>query len=102
MSGLKVESGLLDDVQFGQIRDSVLANEGVSLTIATAADTDSLAVQVTRRLQQEMPIASRLVRVHQYFWLRMWLETGAFSGVGTHPSCKDDVRDFLFTIAKPA
>jgi hypothetical protein len=98
MSGLKVETGLLDDSRFSEIRSSVLAAESINMTLDQVRDAESLANHIARRLEQTMPVASRLVRVHQYFWLRTWLESGSFSGTGTLPAGLEDVHDYLYTI----
>ena len=62
------------------------------------ADADELTAAVAKMLEAKQPVASRLVRVHGYYWLRMWLETGAMSGVGTLPAGTDDVEDGLFMV----
>jgi hypothetical protein len=98
MSGLKVETGLLDDANVTEARASVLAAESVPVLVASVPDTEALTARIARKIEQAMPIASRVVRVHQYFWLRTWLESGAFSGNGTLPSGRNDVQDYLFTI----
>jgi hypothetical protein len=45
------------------------------------------------------PRASRLVRVHQFYWLRMWLETGAMgAGDGGIPRSREDVLDGIYIL----
>jgi hypothetical protein len=60
------------------------------------ADRDALSEAIVRVLEQHQPLAARLVRVHQYYWLRMWLESGALGNGSYAPSSADDVRDYLF------
>lgn len=98
MTGMKVESGLLVDARFTDARSRILAADSVPVTMGNATDTESLALRISRRLEQSGPIASRLVRIHQYYWLRTWMESSAFSGTGTLPAGIEDVRDHLFTI----
>ena len=98
MTGLKVESGLLDGKEFETARASVLSAEGVPIEMKLAADRDALTAAIVRALGQRQPLAARMVRVHQYYWLRMWLESGAMSGTGTVPPGPEDVQDYLFQV----
>ena len=96
MCGLRVESGLLAGRQFEQARNAVLAEDGIPAKIKPVADQDALTAGIVRAVELAQPIAAKLVRVHQYFWLRMWLETGATRGVGNIPRSAEDVEDHLF------
>ena len=98
MSGLKVESGLLPGTQFDAARSAVLAAEGVPVHMKLVADSDGLVAAIVRAVDQSQPLATRLVRVHQYYWLRMWLESGATQGTGTLPPGPEDVVDNLFLV----
>ncbi len=98
MCGLKVESGLLPRREFEQARGSVLATDGVPVRIKTVPDRDALTAGIVRAVEQAQPVATRLVRIHQYYWLRMWLESGATLGIGTVPPTAEDVEDHLFLI----
>jgi hypothetical protein len=98
MSSLKVETGLLPDTRFTEVRTGILAAESVPVTMGKAANAEELAVRIARKLEQGLPVASRLVRVHQYYWLRTWLEPAGFGGTGTLPASVDDVKDHLYTI----
>jgi hypothetical protein len=97
MCGLKVESGLLPGSQFHAARERILAADSVPVEMKSASDRDALTASVVRVLEQQQPVAARLVRVHQYYWLRMWLESGALAG-GQVPLSAEDVRDCLFVI----
>ena len=98
MTGIKVESGLLSSTQFEQVRSSVVAAEGLPEKLVTVADADALNTAIVRTLDQRQPIGSRLVRVHNYYWMRLWLESGAMSGAGKLPPNSEDVEDHLFVI----
>jgi Type II secretion system (T2SS), protein E, N-terminal domain len=102
MSGLKTESGLVDAEQLGAARSRLLECQGVSATIEAAADEDALAARVTAVLEQKQPLASRLVRLHQYYWLRIWLESGTKGKAGTVPASDEDMQDYIFTIGARA
>jgi hypothetical protein len=98
MSGLKVECGLLRKNQFAEARAKLLELDGVAATMFSVPDADVLAQKMAKVIETAQPLASRLVRVHQYYWLRVWLESGAMSGVGNLPTTGEDVQDYLFTI----
>ena len=99
MCGLKVESGLLAGRQFEHARSAVLAADGVPVKIKAVADRDALTAGIVRAVEQAQPVATRLVRIRQYFWLRMWLESGAMRGVGSVPPSSEDMEDHLFVVS---
>jgi CheY-like chemotaxis protein len=98
MSGLRVESGLVESTQLRAARASLLAVEGISTTMKAVADQDALAAQITAVLEQRQPLASRLVRLHQFYWLRLWLESGTRGEAGNLPRSHEDMHDCIFTI----
>ena len=102
MTELKVESGLLDGREFEPARRRLLEHESVPLKLEAAADLDDLSARITAILEQKQPLASRLVRLHRHYWLRVWLERDAMRGVGTLPKSSEDVGDFVFTLGGSA
>ena len=98
MMELKVESGVVEGASFEAARHRLLACDGVETKLETAEDNDAMAARITAILEQKQPIASRLVRLHQYYWLRMWLESGALGRTGNLPVTGEDVKDYVFTI----
>ena len=98
MSELKVESGVVEGAQFEIARRKLLACDGVEMKLEAAEDKDAMAARITAVLEQKQPIASRLVRLHQYYWLRMWLESGALGKAGSLPATGEDVRDYVFAV----
>ena len=100
MCGLKVESGLLAATQFQEVRAAVLGADGVPAHIRPVADRDALTAGIVRVLEKSQPVATRLVRIHQYYWLRIWLEAGATRGVANVPPGPEDVEDHLFLVGK--
>jgi hypothetical protein len=82
MTELKVESGLVRAEEYAAARNSLLECEGVPVKTETATEADSLAARITAILEQKQPVASKLVRMRQYYWLRLWLEASSRSGQG--------------------
>jgi hypothetical protein len=98
MSDVKVESGLVDDVGYNQARGRLLASEFVPAEMETVRDSEEMTVRIRELLEAKQPVAARMVRMHQYYWMRMWLETGAMSSAGTVPNSTEDVFDTIFSI----
>ncbi len=61
-------------------------------------DCEEMTLKIREQLEERQPVAARLVRMHQFYWLRMWLETGAMSTAGTVPGSTEDVHDTIFQI----
>jgi hypothetical protein len=99
MTELKVESGLVPTEEYEAARRNLFECEGVQVKTDTVAEADALAGRVTAILEQKQPVASKLVRIHQYYWLRLWLEAGAKGGPGTLPRDREDVLDYVFTVS---
>ncbi|MEO6803321.1 MAG: hypothetical protein ABI197_08770 [Granulicella sp.] len=97
MSGLRVESGLLDDFQFHQAHEILLEGAFAQTTRESFSDIDTLSIKMAAVLNRYQPVNSRVVRIHQHYWLRIWLETGAYSGVGSLPGSGEDVIDTVFS-----
>lgn len=102
MSGLRVENGLIDETEFDSARTRLLESKFVTAGQEFVADTDTLATKIAGILEQTQPVGSRLVRVHHHYWLRTWLESGAFSGTGRLPATGEDTTDILFTLGARA
>ena len=98
MNGLKVQSGLLETAQFRAAREQLLSCEGVGLKLETLQGRDALAARVATVLDQRLPLEARLVRVHQYYWLRLWLESGTVGRAGRLPVGGEDMADYVFTL----
>jgi Type II secretion system (T2SS), protein E, N-terminal domain len=98
MTKLKVESGVVDAAQFETARGRLLECDGVDLKLETVEDKDVMAAKITAILEQKRPIGSRLVRLHDNYWLRMWLESGTIGRSGSLPTTREDVMDHVFYI----
>lgn len=98
MTELKVESGVVQGSHFEAARSRLLACDGVEVRLEAVEDKDAMAGRITAILEQKQPIATRLVRLHQYYWLRTWLESGAIGRAGKLPATGEDVLDYVFTI----
>jgi hypothetical protein len=107
MTNLKVESGLVPTEEYRAARASLLEQDGVEVKSESVTDPEALAARVTAILEQRQPAASKLVRVHRYFWLRLWLENGAKGSkavqgaAGALPRGQEqaeEMLDYVFTV----
>jgi hypothetical protein len=99
MSGLKVESGLMDPSPWAAGRQRLGQCRFVEAAFEPVGKVESLPGRIAAALSRMQPMASRLVRVHQFYWLRMWLESGAMrTRDGGLPWTSEDVADRLYAV----
>lgn len=93
MSGLRVESGLVVESQFRLAHGRMLNAVFPGVELLEAASEPALVRALTRAVERERPVESRLVRVHHCLWLRMWnrAQPGPLPEVGS-------VRDLIGSI----
>jgi hypothetical protein len=72
MTGLRVESGLVRESEFLPAHQRMLQARFPHVELIEASSEPSLVRALARRLERFRPIESRLVRVHDCLWLRMW------------------------------
>jgi len=72
MSGLRVESGLVAESQFGPAHTRMLSAKFSAVELIEAVSEQAVARALAKSIEQARPVASRLVRVHDCLWLRMW------------------------------
>jgi hypothetical protein len=74
MSGLRVECGLVRESLFGPAHRRMLSARFPSADLIEAGSEPALARALAGAIERARPVASRLARVHEYLWLRMWRE----------------------------
>jgi hypothetical protein len=72
MSGLRVESGLVQGSEFQAAHTRMLSAVFPHVELLDAVSEPVLARALARCVERARPIDSRLVRVHDCLWLRMW------------------------------
>jgi hypothetical protein len=98
MCGLKVESGLLTTTQMESARTRVLAAESVPVRIRQVNDADGLTIAIVKLLEQKQPVGARLVRIHQYYWMRVWTEEASMPSRGGTQTTIEDTEDHIFLV----
>lgn len=90
ISSMRVVAGLVRDSEFPAAQARYVAAETPPTRILEVANIVVLARTLAKLIEVEKPVESRLVRIHETWWLRMW-RRGRRSGV----SAAADVEDTL-------
>jgi hypothetical protein len=85
MTGLEVEGGLVQESAFRPAHTRLLEARFPAAELIEAATEQALAAAFAKAVERSRPIESRLVRVHDCMWLRMWLrpESGPVPEIGS-------------------
>lgn len=73
MTGLQVECGVVRESLFRYAHGQMLAASFPSAELVEASSVGAASHALAKALERARPIASRLVRVHDCLWLRLWL-----------------------------
>lgn len=95
MIGLRVESGLVRGSEFRLAHERMLQAPFPGIELLEAASEPALVRALARAIERVRPLQSRLVRVHDCLWLRMWKKTQ----VGPIPDVSS-VEDVIATIGE--
>jgi hypothetical protein len=84
MLGLRVESGLIQSTQFRAAHERMLNISYPRTELIEAASESPLVRVLTKAVERAKPVESRLVRIHDCVWLRMWTrpQAGAVAEAG--------------------
>jgi hypothetical protein len=93
MNGLRVVSGIVQESLFRPAHSRMMAAKFPPLELMESVSETPAAYVLARSIERHRPVASRLIRVHDCLWLRMWLRPQ--SGLLPDP---DTVRDVICRI----
>jgi hypothetical protein len=88
-----VDAGLAPVSQWKVAMERVENADSIPTEEVRCTDPADLKREVVKTVKKMQPVQSRWARVHDIFWLRMWLEPAALLGGPTHA---EDVMDFVF------
>jgi hypothetical protein len=85
MSGLRVESGLVQESLFGPAHARMLNARFPPVELIEASSEPAAVHAFSKAIERARPVYSKLVRVHDCLWLRMWQrpQTGAMPERGS-------------------
>jgi hypothetical protein len=72
MTGLRVEVGLVQSSLFGPAQRRALQSKFPPVELFEAATEQAMTAALAGALEESRPVESRLVRLHDCLWLRMW------------------------------
>jgi hypothetical protein len=93
MTGLRVESGMVKESLFRPAHARMLSANFPSVELIEAASEPALVQVLSRSIERVRPFESRLVRVHDCLWLRLWRRPQ----IGPTPGL-DVVQDLICSI----
>jgi hypothetical protein len=84
MSGLRVESGLVQGSLFNLAHTRMLNSKFPAVELVEAVSESAVVHVISKAVERVRPVESRLVRMHDCLWLRMWkcAQNGAFPETG--------------------
>ncbi|MGD0830654.1 MAG: hypothetical protein ABR907_06910 [Terracidiphilus sp.] len=97
MTGLRVESGLVRESLFGAAHARMLNAKFPPVELIEASSEPALVEALSRSIERARPVESRLVRVHDCLWLRMWRRAQS----GPMPE-RSSIQDLICSIGMPA
>jgi hypothetical protein len=93
MTGLRVESGLVQESLFRPAYRRMLGATFPPVELMEAVTESALLQVLSKRIEKIKPVESRLVRMHDCLWLRMWVHPQK----GPLPQI-DTVRDVICSL----
>jgi hypothetical protein len=93
MTGLRVESGLVQESRFGPAHARMLKAKFPPVELIEAISEPAVVHALARSIERARPVESRLVRVHDCLWLRMWRERQS----GLMPEA-DSIEDVICSV----
>ncbi|MGA8728261.1 MAG: hypothetical protein WB608_05880 [Terracidiphilus sp.] len=72
MTGLRVESGIVQGSLFSAAHTRMLGAQFPQVELVEAVSEPAAVLALSKSIERLRPVASRLVRVHDCLWLRLW------------------------------
>jgi Type II secretion system (T2SS), protein E, N-terminal domain len=98
MLGLKVEAGVLPGAEFRRRQQEIFRASFPKVRLLEAANARGLVHAFAGMIEETKPVQARIVRVHDYFWLRLWRQAWPTEDRRTLPAALD-VEDMVCTLA---
>lgn len=98
ITGLNVTSAMAGDREWRQAQEDYRVTPGPRSDFIEAADTTTLVRVLGRRIEALRAVEARLVRVHEFWWLRVWRRATAETGIAACGA----VEDLLGTLRSSA
>jgi hypothetical protein len=93
MTGLRVESGLVQESVFRQAHTRMLRSPFPPVELIEAGSEPAIVHAIAKSIERARPFESRLVRVHDCLWVRMWRQAQS----GAMPEASN-IQDLICSI----
>jgi hypothetical protein len=94
MTGIRAECGVVTDSEFAHAHARMLRADYPAVELIEAVHEEALTRALTRAIERAKPVSARLVRVHEFLWLRMSRQTEGGAAAGA-----EGVQDVIGTIS---
>jgi hypothetical protein len=101
MLGLKVEAGVLRESDFRRVQQEMLRAAFPRTRLLEAANMRGLVHAITSMIEERKAVRSQIVRVHDYYWLRIWRNPSVIEDRRVLPAV-EDVEDLVCSITASA
>jgi hypothetical protein len=75
ITGLRVEAGLVHGSEFEREHKARMGARFLPAKMVEAVSMESLLGGLTNLIEKEKPLDTKVVRVHDFYWLRLWKES---------------------------
>jgi hypothetical protein len=72
MSGIHIEAGVVTASQFLRVRERMMRAAFPKAQLMEATSANAVAKEMAAVIERLRPHQAKLVRMHRYFWLRVW------------------------------
>jgi len=101
MLGMKVEAGVLRESDFRRVQQDALRASFPKTRLLEAVSMRGLVHAITSMIEERKAVRSQIVRVHDYYWLRIWRNPPVTGDRRILPAV-EDVEDLVCSIAASA
>jgi hypothetical protein len=99
MLGLRVENGQLSDNLYTKMRGELFDVEFAGEQVHKMPNLSFMAEHIATEMERKQAANSKLVRMHNHYWLRMWFHSKFASGTEKQlPDHATGVRDYIYQI----
>lgn len=95
MLGLKVEAGVMRDAEYHGIRQQMMRTQFPKTRLLAAENMRGMVHAFTSFIEECKAVRSQIVRVHDYFWLRIWRQNAEN---WSSSSSSENVEDMVCTL----
>lgn len=100
MTGLRVEAGLVSCSEFLQAQKSILAARFPRTRLVEASSNEAIIDALTAIVEKEKPLQARIVRVHSFYWLRLWWKNLRGSPADAQVPSTNESQDIVCSLAR--